>query len=278
MGSASMSIVLSDVQRLQFERDGILKLEAAFDRRDAARMCDVMWNELRHRYGIERSDPSTWSLHPPTGLRSSKKSSAFDAILGPAVQDALDDLFGPGQWARPKTLGNVLVTMPNATSWRVPHKIWHSDFEATAPRDRLFAVKLWALCRDLPPGGGGTPQLAGSHRLFSRYLAGDVDLEYKAAKHGFLRSHPWLKELTRDDGTDVARNEHHLEEEVDIDGLPVRVVELTGNAGDVFVTHAWVFHSIAVNASDQPRLMRSAAVRESQSPPSYLNETLTFAR
>ena len=149
-----MWIVLTEQQRLVFERDGILKLDGAFDRRDAARMREVMWNELRRRHGIEQSDPSTWSVHPPTGMKSSKKSRAFTPILGPPVLDALDDLFGPGRWERPKTLGNVLITMPNATSWRVPHKIWHSDFEATAPTDRLFAVKLWALCNDVPPAGG----------------------------------------------------------------------------------------------------------------------------
>jgi hypothetical protein len=273
-----MSTMLTESQRLQFERDGIIQLQGAFDCRDAERMRDVMWNELRHRYGIEPTDPSTWNLHPPTGMKSSKRSRAFEPILGPIVVDALDDLFGPDRWVRPKNLGNVLVTMPNAATWRVPHKIWHSDFEATAPSHRLFAVKLWALCGDVEPGGGGTPQLAGSHNLFARYLEGGADLDYKAAKAGFLRSHPWLKGLTRDDGVDPDRNERYLDVEVDIDGLPARVVELTGSAGDVFLTHGWVFHSIADNASDQPRLMRSVAVREAQPPPSYLNETLTLAR
>jgi hypothetical protein len=49
-------------------------------------------------------------------------------------------------------------------------------------------------------------------------------------------------------------------QETQIDGLPVRVVELHGNAGDVFITHARVFHSIAVNANDEPRMMRSGAI------------------
>ena len=253
--------VLSESQRSVFERDGILKLEGAFTSRDAERMRDVMWNELRRRHGIEQHEPSTWNLHPPTGMKSSKKSKVFEPILGPNVVGALDELFGADCWMRPKNFGNVLITMPNASCWRVPHKVWHSDFEATAPTNRLFAVKVWALCGEVRPGGGGTPQLAGSHTLFARYLKGDVDREYKAAKHGFLRSHPWLKELTRDDGDDPDRNARFLDAEADIDGLPARVVELTGNPGDVFITHAWVFHSIAVNAQNKPRLMRSFAVR-----------------
>lgn len=48
--------------------------------------------------------------------------------------------------------------------------------------------------------------------------------------------------------------------EADIDGLPAQVIECTGRAGDVHITHAWVFHSIAANATAMPRFMRSAAI------------------
>jgi hypothetical protein len=159
--------VLSDAQRATFERDGILSLRGAFGADDAACMVDAMWKELYRRYGIDRADPSTWDRHPPTGMRSSKKSRAFEPICGPTLAGALDDLFGADRWEPPKNMGNVLITMPNATDWRVPHRIWHSDFEPTLPTDRLAALKVWALCGPLAPGGGGTPQLAGSHRLFA---------------------------------------------------------------------------------------------------------------
>ncbi len=253
--------MLTDAQRSAFERTGIVKLERAFAASDAARMCDVVWNELRGRYGIEREDPTTWDLHPPTGLRSSKRSRAFDPICASLVSGALDDLLGPGRWDRPEQYGNVLVTMPNASEWRVPHRVWHADFESTYPGDSLFAVKVWALCSDVAAHGGGTPQLAGSHRLFARYLADCQDRAYKPAKEGFLRSHPWLKELSTDDAGDPGRNERFMAADVDIDGIPARVVELTGKAGDAFITHPWVFHSIAVNARNHPRVMRSVAVR-----------------
>ncbi len=48
--------------------------------------------------------------------------------------------------------------------------------------------------------------------------------------------------------------------EADLDGIPVRVVELTGSAGDVYVTHPWVLHSIAPNANHTPRMMRSRVI------------------
>ncbi|TDD56367.1 hypothetical protein E1263_25345 [Kribbella antibiotica] len=45
--------------------------------------------------------------------------------------------------------------------------------------------------------------------------------------------------------------------EADVDGIPVRVIELTGRAGDVYITHPWVLHSIAPNTRETPRMMRS---------------------
>src|SRR5262245_56902800 len=167
--------------------------ESAFSAREARRMCDVIWNELQHRYGVERSEPATWNLHPPTGLRSAKKSPAFAPICGPKVGKALDAILGAGRWRPPKTFGNVLVTMPNAATWRVPTAIWHSDFPATLPANQVVAVKLWAFCDDIEPGGGGTPQLSGSHHAFSHYLQTTSECDYKRCKFGFLRSHPWLR-------------------------------------------------------------------------------------
>ena len=150
-----------------FDRQGVVRLPRAFDASEAERMREVVWRELTRRYGIDRSDPSTWDRHPPTGLKSTKKSCAFWPILGPVLKSALDELFGVGAWSPPKNLGQVLVTMPNADCWRVPHSLWHSDFLPTEPQVPLGGVKVWALFGDVEPGGGGTPQLVGSHRLFA---------------------------------------------------------------------------------------------------------------
>jgi hypothetical protein len=253
--------VLTAVQLAEFEATGICKIEGAFTNDEAARMRNVLWGELFRRYEIERDTPSTWSRHAPTGLTSSKKHRAFAPILGPALHRALDDLFGEGKWVRPKNHGQVLVTMPNAKEWRVPFHLWHADFQYDAPPEPLFAVKYWALFGDVEPGGGGTTQLAGSHRLAARYIAGlsHDELEYKRVRDGLMRSHPWLKALTTDDD-DPDRNARFMDCEADIDGLPARVVECSGRVGDIYLTHPWVMHAIAPNVRAQPRFMRSMAI------------------
>jgi hypothetical protein len=249
----------------QFAATGIVKVAGAFDADDAARMRNVIWNELQHRYEIERDDPATWYRHAPTGLRTAKKSAVFAPICGPAVREVLDALLGVGSWQPPRHYGNVLVTMPDTHDWRVPHRIWHADFPPTFPADRLPAVKLWALLDDIEPGGGGTPQIEGSHLAFARYLVTNPEPDYKRAKFGFLASHPWLRSLTRDDG-DPDRNARFMRESTVVHGIALRVVECTGEAGDVYVTHPWVFHSIAHNAATRPRLMRSVAIRCIETP------------
>jgi hypothetical protein len=246
-----------------FDRAGIVKLCAVFDEDAGEQMRQVVWRELSARHGIERDVRSTWHRHPPTGLKSTKKSRVFGAIAGATLRAALDELFGPGRWQSPKDYGQVLVTMPTATEWRVPNRLWHSDFLPTEVQQPLAAVKLWALFGDVSPGGGGTPQLAGSHRLFDRYLASTAERDYKRAKFGFLSSHPWLFGLTHDDG-DPGRNRKFMTEPTTIDGVEVQVLECTGKTGDVYITHPWVFHTIAPNASDRPRFMRSLAIRRQQ--------------
>ncbi|MGW7682596.1 phytanoyl-CoA dioxygenase family protein [Kribbella sp. NPDC054772] len=233
-----------------FERDGIVKLPSAFATDDAARMRDALWRELSARHGMDPGDRSTWTTLRPTGLKTTKSDRRAHAILSPTVRSALDGLLGA--WEEPKNQGQVLVTMPEGVPWAVPHRQWHTDvgFE-TAPD----SVKIWALLGDLEPGGGGTPQVAGSHKVIERFLTTTDEREFKAVRDQVLRSDPWFRNLTAEQ-----RSVDPMAP-ADLDGLPVRVVELTGQAGDVYLTHPWILHSIAPNAAEAPRMMRSRFIR-----------------
>jgi len=228
-------------------------------------MRDRVWLEITRRHGIEPDDPSTWRGQSPTGLRACKRHWAFKPTMGALVISVLDELLGVDRWDLPKHYGQVLVTLPNAVEWRVPHKLWHTDFQFGVAPGILFALKHGALLDDVEPGGGGTPQIAGSHRITERYLREHMgeDTEFKWVRDRVMRSHTWLKALaTADD--DPGRNARFMEADADIDGLPARVVELTGSAGDVFLTHPWVFHTTAVNASSRPRMMQTKAIYRRQ--------------
>jgi hypothetical protein len=245
--------MLTAEQLRVFERDGIVKVPGAFGVDDAARMREVLWAELAKRHGMERDDRSTWTTVRPTGLSTTKKHPVAGAILGPPLRSVLDHLLG--SWTEPPHQGQVLVTMPMAETWSVPHRQWHTDvgFESL-PADELVGVKIWALLTDLEPGGGGTPQVAGSHRVIARHLTRTSDRDFTTVRDQVLRSHPWFLSLT---SAETDGRSSRLMTEADLDGLPVRVVELTGSVGDVYLTHPWILHSIAPNAGETPRMMRS---------------------
>ncbi|MFF1816080.1 hypothetical protein ACFVWG_02210 [Kribbella sp. NPDC058245] len=238
--------MLSDGQLEEFARDGIVRLPGAFGAEDAARMRDGLWRELHELYGMRPDDRRTWEPCRPTRLTASKKDPAAAAILGPALRGALDQLLG--EWVEPSHQGQVLVTMPTGEPWVVPCRQWHTD---VGYDEVPVGVKVWALLGDLEAGGGGTPQVAGSHRVIARFLEGTQEREFTTVRDQVLASYEWFRQLTRED------REIDPLCEADVDGIPVRVVELTGSAGDVFVTHPWVLHSIAANARETPRMMRS---------------------
>jgi hypothetical protein len=241
-----MGRMLTADEQEVFARDGIVKIPSAFPSDAAARMRDVLWGELAARHGMDRDDRSTWTPARPTGLKTTKSSRTANAILGPRLRSVLDGLLG--EWVEPRHQGQVLVTMPEGVQWAVPHRQWHTDVGFEEP---TYAVKIWALLGDLAPGGGGTPQVAGSHRVIERFLTTTGEREFKAVRDQVLRSDPWFRNLTSPERTVDPM------QPADLDGLPVRVVELTGRAGDVYVTHPWILHSIATNATDVPRMMRS---------------------
>lgn len=46
-----------------------------------------------------------------------------------------------------------------------------------------------------------------------------------------------------------------MEQTTETDGAPLRIVEMTGEAGDVFLMHPNLLHAFSTNASDSVRMM-----------------------
>src|SRR5204862_93747 len=114
---------------------------------------------------------------------------------------------------------------------------------------------------DVGPCGGGTMLLPGSHRVVERYRAGFETPPGAGGRNWqpFIRRNPPLDELLR--GAELPdRGRGLVGKRLDVDGIPVDVVELTGAPGDVVITHLHVFHSASANTSDTPRQMLGKAV------------------
>jgi hypothetical protein len=107
-------------------------------------------------------------------------------------------------------------------------------------------------------GCGGTLTLTGSHALVERLVRAKPESRGHSLRirNMLMRSHPWLRDLFAGDGRSD-RTQRFMIDGAVVDDIPLRVVELTGAAGDAFLMHPWQFHVASMNCGTVPRLMVS---------------------
>jgi ectoine hydroxylase-related dioxygenase (phytanoyl-CoA dioxygenase family) len=235
-------------------------------------MCDCVWNNLHRRFQIRREAPKTWKARRVMGTHDLPQPATSAQIGSPAVCEALDDLLGRGNWQRPERWGSLLVTFPESRDrWDVPYQSWHLDFPGARAPEALFAVRLFTCLARLQPGGGGTVFVAGSHRLVQDLLRKEESerLRSAEAREAMIRTCPWVKELcSRDEKTD--RVHRFMKSGTEFGDIEVRVVEMTGEPGDVIVTHPLLLHAGAKNCAAVPRLVLSSTIYRSGVTPSAM--------
>jgi len=255
-----------DPEQLErFHQDGFVRIPGAFTRAEAEAMADRVWRTLERKFELERDDANTWDVPVASGLQGLRRDRVFEPIGGTALSEGLDAILGEGSWRPPKDWGQMLVTFPNATEWTVPHRVWHTDFPYVLPTDRVVGALVFSFLSDVPPGTGGTAVVKGSPRVIRNFVERIPRKKLAATKMKFvrrslMRSDPWLAELDTDHPK-PDRVASFVEREGRVGEVPVRVAELSGEAGDIILGHPWLLHSSSDNAGNQPRLMRVQRVR-----------------
>ena len=132
--------------------------------------------------------------------------------------------------------------------WDVPYAIWHTDLPPGLSTG-LRGIQLFSFLDEVRPRSGGTLVVSGSHRLLSefRHLPGK-----KLKKK--LRQKPFFSDLMN---RHYLMREQLMHEAAEVDGVLVKVHELTGKPGEVFAADMRLFHSLGDNCSEHPRLMVS---------------------
>jgi ectoine hydroxylase-related dioxygenase (phytanoyl-CoA dioxygenase family) len=113
------------------------------------------------------------------------------------------------------------------------------------------------------PGGGGTSIIAGSHRLLQLWDEKMQSLRSKDAsahRDWFQRAHPWLAALSGHVPGPNDRRAVFMDEGAEIEGIRVRVVEMSGEPGDMFLCHPTIVHCVSPNCGTWPRMMRIGGV------------------
>jgi hypothetical protein len=257
MDTQLASLTSSDIRR--FERDGYLVVKEAFSPADALAMERRWWSELEETRGIRRDDRSTWR-QTPGNLKAAKRDPIQAKILTKGVRGVLDDLLGKSAWSPPKDWGVTLVTFPEPGAWEVPTRFWHWDNPSEVHLDKPRGLFVVSFISSVAPRGGGTLILSGSPRLLTQQER-RIPADERHA-HGtkpwarFHRSDPWLMALTGQAPSPADRTAAFIDRETVVDGVPLRVVELTGEPGDVVFCHPLMVHCAARNRGERPRFMR----------------------
>ena len=258
MGSQLSTLTSSDIQR--FERDGYVVVRQAFSRADGVAMERRWWSELEDTRNIRPGDRSSWRQFPGD-LKAAKRDPIQARILTDRVRGVFDDLLGKAAWSPPRDWGRTIVTFPQPGAWEVPTRLWHWDNPCEPHLDHPRALFVVSFIGSVAPRGGGTLILSGSPRLLIHQERRRIPANQR---HGsgaqlweqFHRSHPWIMTLTGQASSPADRIAAFMDRETIVDGVPLRVVELTGEPGDMVFCHPVMVHCVAPNRGTRPRFMR----------------------
>lgn len=254
--------MLSQEEKESFVKWGFVKIDALIPNEVVDPIREAVLDRLRrHGFWGEEGWEAPADAEAEKKLRNtikeiSRSSKSLRPILTEQVLSYARDLVSGDEVEMSPPITQFLFTAPSSYvmnhdgrwngKWEVPRNIWHLDM----PRSRSIGPpgpEMFTFLNKVEPKGGGTLILAGSHRLLN-----DVDyLSSKGVKRK-LKRHAYFRELTGKGDGDRSR---FLEEIGYIDNVPVKVVELTGDPGDVYFVDLRLLHSLGANTSDQPRMM-----------------------
>lgn len=246
---------LSDAQHAEFQSQGVVKIDGLLSLQGVA---DARHAVLRRLEALGLRGDGKWRLDhierprwPATGLKPARdighRHPEVEALIDePAVRIAMEHLSGGGPfdrkvWPRPQ----ILASLPNAQPWSLPGG-WHVDVPRLAS-GHSPGLQLFAFLEPVEPRGGGTLVVAGSHRL----LNNGRHLKVKAITSA-LGAEPFFRQLF-DSQSKLASPA--VLPEGRVEGVPLKVMELTGQPGDAWLMDLRVLHAAAPNGSETPRLM-----------------------
>lgn len=248
-----------DVRQL-LASEGIVRVSGAFPVSVADLASSLIWDALDREFGIRRDDRRTWNhVFQKRALAGVAGSPLFDEMLTDELAEAIDDVFAGADWNWPSGWGDFLITFPNTVRWALPDRGWHQDWDFSIDCDPIRFCKAFVFLNDVGPRGGGTLVVPGSHRLSGKYELGratDADGRTVKGSSKLYEQCRWLRDLTTS-GDAARRRARFMDTVEDVDGIPLRVVELTGHPGDVVLIHPWTIHAVAPNAAHGPRFMRA---------------------
>lgn len=221
---------MSPAQTEAFARQGYLRLEGFHPRRILEPIRKKVLAELE-RVGVsadgKRVPKQLKGL--PVFQQIARVSSQVrvpglhEALVTPELSDCITRLGRQVPSGIQET--QVLLSPSRQGTWSMEGLNWHVD---VATRQQMPGIQAFFLIDDVAPKGGATLALAGSHRASTPRAT-------TAALRAILESSEAL--------------------ERDLQRQSISIVEMSGQAGDLYLMDMRVLHTPSINASDRVRMM-----------------------
>lgn len=233
----------------------VLHIPGGFPRAVALDIQRALWDDVESRLPVRRDDPASWvqpGLDRSWGARRAvPEVEALRRAHLHRLDPVFDALLGEGTWAHPGGWGSgVLVSAPWAPSspWSLTTPEWHADGPP------LRGCWYFVLLGDVAARRGATLAVEGSGVSLQRWVEALPDDDDRSRNvQRFIDSEPFLRRLT---GVDPAEDPSELlGPQSSKDGTMLRVVELAGQAGDVFVLDSNVLHAAPTRTAPAPRFV-----------------------
>lgn len=260
-----MNNFLSQADLQQFEEKGFLKVSACVP--SATRVRDVIWEDLKTRFDIGDEIQSWHGQYV-----NFPAESIYGLKLMPTerMSQALNDLFKGRDWTSDhlhKRCGTVFATLPRAEKndiWSMSGE-WHWDMGENHHLPSYNGVLVCNLLTDANHQGGGTLFVSGSHHSVAAHYhrtRGQFSDNYSAKRmQSFFHTEEWFRNL---DSGSVPKGDQvatYMDKISTVNGIELRVHEMTGQSGDTYFLHPLLVHAGSPNGSSAPRLMHRAFAR-----------------
>ncbi|KOR89277.1 phytanoyl-CoA dioxygenase family protein [Paenibacillus solani] len=259
---------LSEEQVEHFMEKGWVKIKGAIPRELTLEAQQELWNIAEKKFGITK-DRQSWSL-PSYQLSENYRHGVFGPCSTPELMDAIRNLIGHDRLDEryekegiPFGWWPINVGVGADEDWNVPIQAWHWDGLHFRPHVKHpdHGLLMFVLFSDIEPRGGAALLAEGTHKLVVQFLENHSDgmIAYKEDALSLIdESNPWLAELTGncvgatgEDRIIKFMERAHLDES----GAQLKVIECTGEAGDVFLIHPFIYRTGSQNHSGKARIM-----------------------
>ena len=113
---------------------------------------------------------------------------------------------------------------------------------------------------DVVPQGGGVLVVEGSHRLVRAYFDGLPSSERMVSGQAhidhFYQQHSYFRKLLGHEENVADRVQYFMKQTTNVEGVPLRVVELTGEPGDAVFYNRSLVCGRGRNMTDEPVFTR----------------------